>query len=119
MPNPKKAPKVKVNEHGRRIGEHHPSARLTDHEVELIRELLEAGIPPSEIVAKFDRMVTRQQIWRIATYRSRAHYPADVRPLLERVCGRCGTLFRSVREFQSCPDCRKRLTRNIGTRAEG
>jgi hypothetical protein len=30
---------VAVNEKGRRIGETHPRARLTDHEVDLIREL--------------------------------------------------------------------------------
>lgn len=32
---------VKVNDHGRRIGEDHPRAILTDHEVELLLELLD------------------------------------------------------------------------------
>ena len=31
---------VKLNERGRRMGETHPRARLTDHEVGLIRELV-------------------------------------------------------------------------------
>ncbi|SDH23462.1 hypothetical protein [Propionivibrio dicarboxylicus] len=32
---------VKTNEHGRRIGESHPRAVLTNHEVELMMELLD------------------------------------------------------------------------------
>lgn len=32
---------VKVNDHGRRIGEDHPRAVLTDHEVDLLMELLD------------------------------------------------------------------------------
>jgi hypothetical protein len=32
---------VVVNERGRRIGESHPRAKLTDHEIDLIRELVE------------------------------------------------------------------------------
>lgn len=31
---------VKINEHGRRIGESHPRAVLSDHEIELLQELL-------------------------------------------------------------------------------
>lgn len=33
-------PAVKINEQGRRIGESHPRAVLSDHEVELLLELL-------------------------------------------------------------------------------
>ena len=32
---------VKLNEHGRRIGESHPRAVLTDHEVALLMEMLD------------------------------------------------------------------------------
>lgn len=32
---------VKINEHGRRIGESHPRAVLSDHEVALLLELLD------------------------------------------------------------------------------
>ena len=33
---------VAVNDQGRRIGETHPRAKLTDHEVDLIRDLVES-----------------------------------------------------------------------------
>ena len=32
---------IKINEHGRRIGESHPRASMTDHEVQLLMRLLE------------------------------------------------------------------------------
>ena len=45
---------VAVNEHGRRIGESHPRAKLTDHEVDLIRELAEQGLTHEQIARKFE-----------------------------------------------------------------
>lgn len=36
-----KTREVQVNERGRRIGESHPRAKLTDHEIDLMRELYE------------------------------------------------------------------------------
>jgi hypothetical protein len=57
---------VVVNERGRRIGESHPRARLTDHEIDLIRELAEdevdavtgklirKGLSYREIAEKFE-----------------------------------------------------------------
>lgn len=57
---------VVVNERGRRIGESHPRARLTDHEIDLIRELAEDEVDEAtgkvtrkrlsyrEIAAKFE-----------------------------------------------------------------
>lgn len=48
-----KTKEVQVNERGRRIGESHPRARLTDHEIDLIRELAEEGMSYREIADKF------------------------------------------------------------------
>jgi len=45
---------VVVNEAGRRIGESHPRARLTDHEIDLIRELHEEGLGYKKIAVKFE-----------------------------------------------------------------
>ena len=45
---------VAVNERGRRIGESHPRAKLTDHEVDLIRELAEEGLTYEDIARKFE-----------------------------------------------------------------
>lgn len=49
-----KTKEVQVNERGRRIGESHPRARLTDHEIDLIRELAEEGMSYREIAQKFE-----------------------------------------------------------------
>lgn len=45
---------VKINERGQRIGEDHPAAKLTDHEVELLRRLHESGWGYKRLAAKFE-----------------------------------------------------------------
>ncbi len=56
----KKAPRARavVNEHGRRIGKSHSRARLTDREIDLIRELHEKGLSYGQIAEKFEEIVT-------------------------------------------------------------
>jgi predicted transcriptional regulator len=51
-------------------GEHHPNAKLTNADVELVRELLDqGGLTWREIAEKFE--VSRSLIAQIATYRAR------------------------------------------------
>lgn len=45
---------AKANEQGLRIGEDHPNARLSDHEVDLLLELHEAGYGYGRLARKFD-----------------------------------------------------------------
>jgi hypothetical protein len=45
---------IRVNEGGRRIGEGHHRAKLTDADVELIYSMLDAGMGYARIAAKFD-----------------------------------------------------------------
>lgn len=62
---------VAVNEQGMRIGESHPNADLTDHEVDLIRELREKdGMGYAQLAAKFE--VSKSTIQMICTYQRRA-----------------------------------------------
>jgi DNA invertase Pin-like site-specific DNA recombinase len=61
---------VALNEAGRRIGESHPRAKLLDHEVDLVHELLEAGMSYTEVAAKFD--VSKSCVAHIATGRRRS-----------------------------------------------
>lgn len=68
---------VGVNEKGLRVGQDHQRAKLTDHDVELIRRLHEDGLSYREIATKFD--VSRMQVWRICNYRRRAQAPARFR----------------------------------------
>ena len=41
MQHAKNCKDIQVNDRGRRIGESHPRAKLTDHEVDLLREVYE------------------------------------------------------------------------------
>ena len=60
-----------VDDHGNRVGEDHPRAKLTDHEVELIRQLHEeGGLSLREIAEKFE--VTKGTVHDIVNYRRRA-----------------------------------------------
>lgn len=45
---------VRVNERGRRIGEDHHRAKLTDADIELVLELREMGLSYGAIAGKFD-----------------------------------------------------------------
>lgn len=56
---------------GYRIGETHHNAKLTDHEVELIRALREEGIKIVEIAKKFE--CTPSNISAITNYRTRTN----------------------------------------------
>ena len=76
----KKAPRARIvlnergrSERGRRINESHPRALLTDHEIDLIRELhadgldrqgrvIRKGLSYRQIAEKFEEIVARMQI---------------------------------------------------------
>jgi transposase len=72
---------VMVNEAGRRIGESHPRARLTDHEIDLIRELHEGGLGYKKIAKKFD--TGRETIRDIVRCKKRAQIPARLKRVPE------------------------------------
>jgi hypothetical protein len=73
---------VQVNETGRRIGESHPRAKLSDHEIDLIRELYEDMRESGkknreamhEIAGKFD--VHWRTVGKYVCCESRAQIPA-------------------------------------------
>lgn len=65
---------VAVNDAGLRIGEDHPNAKLTDAEVELIRQLHEEGVSYETLARKFE--VSKWAVGRICRYERRAQTPA-------------------------------------------
>ena len=65
---------IRLNDAGRRIGESHPRAGLTDHDVELVLALVEAGLSYAEIAEKFE--VSKSCIAHIATGRRRGQWTA-------------------------------------------
>ena len=65
---------ISLNEAGRRIGEGHHRARLTDHEIDLVRQCREDGMGYDEIASKFE--ISRDSAKSICTYRRRAQITA-------------------------------------------
>ena len=65
---------VPVNDARRRIGESHPGAVLTDHEVELVHGLYDDGVTIAEIARKME--VTKGCIWKIVHGYRRGQVPA-------------------------------------------
>lgn len=65
---------VPVNDAGRRIGEDHPRAVLSDHEVDLVHELHADGMGLSEIARKME--VSKGCIWKILHGYRRGQVPA-------------------------------------------
>lgn len=75
MPPWNKPRLVAVSESGRRIGEHHPNAVLTDHEVSLLLALREEGLSLGEIARKME--VTKGCVWKIVHGHRRASLAAS------------------------------------------
>lgn len=61
---------VGVNDRGLRVGEDHQGAKLTNHEVEMIRELHAAGMSYTELSVKFE--VSKSLIAQICRFERRA-----------------------------------------------
>ena len=68
-----KKPLRAVNERGRRIGEDHPGAKLTDHEVELLLALHEQGWGYRRLARKFG--IDRGHARRLCLYLQRGQGP--------------------------------------------
>ena len=75
--SPRKTKMVAVNERGLVIGEDHPSAKLTDADVDEVLALHELGLGYGRIAKKFD--VTKGCVQKILTGRRRCQIPARFR----------------------------------------
>ncbi|MCX8567045.1 MAG: hypothetical protein ON057_001772 [Glomeribacter sp. 1016415] len=64
---------VAVNDRGLRIGESHHMARLTNREVELIRDLHDEGMGYEALAEKFE--ISRWTVGRICRFECRAQLP--------------------------------------------
>lgn len=65
---------VAINEKGRRIGDSHQRARISNHDVDLMRELREEhGLSYKELAEKFD--VSESLVKQICNYRIRSQTP--------------------------------------------
>lgn len=68
---------VAVNEHGLRIGEDHPHAKLTNHEVELLRRLHNDGMTYDTLAAKFE--ISKWAVGRICRFERRGQFVSRIK----------------------------------------
>ena len=68
---------IGINERGLRIGEDHQNAKLTDAEVDMVRELHAEGLSYKTLALKFD--VSKSLIRYIVQYKRRGQVPANWR----------------------------------------
>ncbi len=68
---------VHIGEYGKRIGETHGMAKLSDHEIDLVRQLKEEGMPATEISEKFE--VSKRYVYKLVNYERRASMVAEYR----------------------------------------
>jgi transposase len=73
---------IQIGEYGKRIGETHGRAKLSDHEIDLVRQLKEEGMPAGEIAEKFE--VSKRYVYKLVNFERRASIVAQYR----RVVGR-------------------------------
>lgn len=72
-------PLIGVNEQGRRVGESHKDARLSDHEIEVLREMHEVhGFGYRRLARIFELAVAT--VRDICKYRTRAQRPVRFKP---------------------------------------
>lgn len=74
---------VLVNDRGRPIGQDHARAKLTNHEVDLMRDLREGGMEYRELAAKFE--VSLSTAHNICSGKRRGHTAVGQRRLNSRV----------------------------------
>jgi transcriptional regulator len=70
---------VGINELGLRVGEDHQRATLTDHDVELMRQLREEGLGYKRLAKMFDTSV--RNVRDIVNYKRRVTTPTGWRTL--------------------------------------
>ena len=68
---------VKVNENGRRIGDDHHNARLTDHEVDALLNLRDQGWSYGTLARKFE--ISKGAVRNICKGRTRCQTPARLK----------------------------------------
>lgn len=90
---------VAINEQGKRIGETHHRAKLSDADVDCILELRAAGLSFGAIASKWDAGVTisKSTVRDICTGRIRAQTPDSYRPRRQIPLGRLtGAMLRTI-----------------------
>lgn len=75
---------VAINERGLRVGEDHQNAKLTNEEVEAIRDLHSEGLSYKTLAKKFE--VSKSLIAAICRFERRAETPARWKEIAQTSC---------------------------------
>ncbi len=73
---------VQIGEYGKRIGETHGMAKLSDHEIDIVRQLKEEGMPAPEIAEKME--ISKRYVYKLVNFERRASVVAEYRRLRGR-----------------------------------
>jgi FixJ family two-component response regulator len=73
---------VWVNDRGYRVGQDHHSAKLSDHEVELVLELLAEGLSTAQVAQKFEVSERTVRLYREG--KRRAQFATSQKRVTER-----------------------------------
>ncbi len=68
---------VHIGEYGKRVGETHGRAKLSDHEIDLVRQLKEEGMPAPEIAEKME--ISKRYVYKLVNFERRASVVAEFR----------------------------------------
>lgn len=66
---------IQIGEYGRRVGESHGRAKLTDHEIDLIRKLKEEGMSAAAIAEKME--ISKRYVYKVVNFERRACVVAE------------------------------------------
>lgn len=72
-----KTQSVQIGEYGKRVGESHGRAKLSDHEIDLVRQLREEGMSAAEIAQKME--ISKRYVYKLVNYERRASVVAEWR----------------------------------------
>lgn len=73
---------VQIGEYGRRVGESHGRAKLTDHEIDLIRKLKEEGMSAAMIAEKME--INKRYVYKVVNFERRACAVAEYKQVAVR-----------------------------------
>ncbi len=73
---------IAIGEYGKRVGETHGRAKLSDHEIDLVRQLKEEGMSASVIAEKME--ITKRYVYKLVNFERRASVVTQYRRLVAR-----------------------------------
>lgn len=68
---------IQIGEYGKPVGESHGRAKLTDHEIDLVRQLKEDGMSANDIAKKME--ISKRYVYKLVNFERRASIVVEFR----------------------------------------